>query len=136
MIRIERNPSRNQLLVFGLLWLVFFCFFGTASWWKDGIQWKAVFFWAIALIIPVAGSIWPSVLRKVYVAASFITLPVGIIISSLVLIVIYYGVVTPIGLVLRICGYDPMERKFNRTVKTYWTARKPEVETERYFKQF
>jgi len=136
MIRIERHPSRGQLHVFGLLWFVFFCFWGTLSWWEAGMNAKAAAFWAIAFIIPSAGFVWPEVLRKVYLLAVYVTFPIGIIISSVLLIFVYYIVLTPISLILRLTGYDPMGRFFDRTAKTYWLPRKPKNETERYFKQF
>jgi hypothetical protein len=136
MIRIERHPSRRQLIVFGLLWLVFFSFWGTASWWNAGINWKAAAFWSLAFLIPAAGIFRSEVLRIVYVLAASITFPIGMVISSAVLMVIYYAVITPIGVVMRLSGYDPMKRNFDRSARTYWSSRKPEVETERYFKQF
>ena len=54
MIRIERNPTRRQLTVFGLLWLAFFGVFGATSWWKTGSFGQAGVFWAIAVAIPAA----------------------------------------------------------------------------------
>jgi hypothetical protein len=136
MIRIERHPSRSQLIVFGLIWLVFFSFWGTSAWWGTGVNLAAVLFWSIAIVIPAAGIIFPKILSTVYVIAAYITFPIGWIISSVVLIAVYYLVLTPIGLVLRLAGYDPMKRHFDRTAKTYWLDRNPDTEMERYFKQF
>lgn len=136
MIRIERNPSRIQLLVFGLCWLLFFGFWGTASWLKEGITATAVFFWSLAFIIPAAGLIQPKLLRIVYILASYITLPIGLIISTAILLVIYYLVLTPIGIVLRMSGYDPMRRKFDTEARSYWAVRNPATGRDRYFKQF
>jgi hypothetical protein len=136
MIPIERNPSRKQLIVFGILWFVFFSFWGTAVWQDKGLNWLATLFWSAAIVIPAAGSVWSVVLRTFYVAAAYITFPIGMIISSVILMLIYYLVLTPIGVVLRLAGYDPMKRNFDCSARTYWSTRKPEVETERYFKQF
>lgn len=136
MIRVEHHPERGQLLIFGLLWLLFFCFWGTSSWWKSGMQWRAAALWAAAFVVPAAGLVWPEFLRRVYLAASYATLPIGIIASSLVLIFIYYGVLTPIGLALRLTGYDPMRRSFDRAANSYWIRRKTDDAPERYFKQF
>ena len=136
MIHIERHPSRTQLLIFELLWMVFFGFWGVLSWWKAGMNGNAAVFLAIAFIIPIAGTVWPEVLRRVYVSAEYVTFPIGMIISSVVLMIIYYMIFTPIGMVLRLAGYDPMQRRFDRVAGTYWLSRKPHSETERYFKQF
>ena len=61
---------------------------------------------------------------------------IGWILSSVVLAVLYCPVLTPIGVLLRLTGYDPMKRRFDRKAKTYWLARNPDTEMERYFKQF
>jgi hypothetical protein len=136
MIRIERNPPRKQLLLFGLCWLVFFGFWGASSWLQAGINYKAIVSCSLALVVPVAGLLWPAALRAVYLAAAYITLPIGIVISFSVLVVIYYLVLTPIGIAMRLAGYDPMKRTFDPDAGTYWTARKPTTDQERYFKQF
>jgi len=136
MIRIEHNPTRRQLTVFGLLWLAFFGLFGGMSWWKTGLLAEAGVFWAIGAALPALGLVWPGVLRIVYLAASYATFPIGFVVSYVILAVVYYLVLTPIGLVSRLTGYDPMQRRFDRSAKTYWTPREPEETTERYFKQF
>ena len=136
MIRMERHPSRNQLMVFGLSWLVFFSFWGTVSWWKTGITWNAVVFWSLAFIIPAAGFIRLEVLRILFLLATYLALPIGMVVSSVILMAIYYLILTPIGIVLRVTGYDPMRRNFNPDASTYWVLRNPVADSERYFKQF
>ena len=136
MIRIERHPSRRQLAVFGLLWLMFFSFWAAASWWNSGFDWKTILYFALAIAVPAAGIIRFEILRIVYVLAATITFPIGMILSSVILVVIYYLVITPTGLILRLAGYDPMKRRFNRAAETYWSPRKQDAAAERYFKQF
>ncbi len=136
MMPVERHPSRTQLLVFGLLWLFFFGAWGTVFWAEGGAGWKPVAFWSLALVVPAAGGVRPGLLRVVYVAAATLTLPLGMLLSWIILMVIYYLVLTPIGLVLRLAGYDPMRRRFDPGASTYWAAREPAAEDDRYFKQF
>ncbi len=136
MIRIEHNPSRSQLLTFALLWLLFFVFWGTLSWWKSGMCAKAAAFWIAAFAVPAAGIVWPGFLRKVYLAACYAALPIGLIVSSVALVFIYYLILTPIGFALKLTGYDPMRRAFDHAAKTYWIPKGPEHGLERYFRQF
>jgi hypothetical protein len=136
MIRIERNPSRGQLAVFGIAWLVFFGFLGGTSWWKTGLLAQAGVLWAIAVVIPAAGLVWPSALRMAFLGMSYATFPIGWGASHLLLALLYYVVLTPIGLFRRFAADDPMGRRFDRSVETYWTPRGTEEGTERYFKQF
>jgi len=45
--------------------------------------------------------------------------------SPLMLGVIFYLVVTPTGLVMRLAGKDLLRRKLDRSAKTYWIKRDP-----------
>ncbi len=136
MIRIEHNPSRRQLAVFGLMWLVFFGILGGMAWWRTGSFVSAGGFWATGALVPALGLVRPGVLRIIYLAAAYATFPIGFVVSYIILAVVYYFVLTPIGLVLRLTGYDPMQRRFDRTAKTYWLPREQDESTEKYFRQF
>jgi hypothetical protein len=135
MIRIEKNPSGRQLAVFGGFWVVFFCIFGGVACWK-GSYGSAGIFWVIGTAIPAAGLVWPKALKIVFLLASYLSFPIGFFASYLILFVIYYMVLTPIGFVLRLKGYDPLHLRFDRKAKTYWTYREQVESIERYFRQF
>ena len=47
------------------------------------------------------------------------------IVNPIVLGAMYYGVITPFGLVMRLFRYDPMKRRFDRSARTYWIDRTP-----------
>ncbi len=136
LTHIERNPSRRQLTVFGLTWLVFFCLLGGISWWKTGSLAEAAALWTIGVAVPAVGYVCPGFLRVVFLGMSYATFPIGWGASHVVLALVYYGVLTPIGLFRRFSSNDPMGRRFERGVETYWTPHETEEGTERYFKQF
>jgi hypothetical protein len=62
--------------------------------------------------------------------------PIGWLVSHLLLAAIYYLVVTPIGVMMRVCRYDPMQRRFDRQAATYWKPRRNTDDPQRYFKQY
>jgi len=136
MIQIVHNPTGRQLTVFGLLWLAAFGILGTMAWWRTSLSATAYGFWTIAALVPAVGFLWPSALRIVYLLSAYITFPIGFVVSFVILAMVYYLVLTPIGLVMRLTGYDPMQRRFNRDAKTYWTPREQDESTEQYFRQF
>lgn len=47
------------------------------------------------------------------------------VVSPLVLGVMFYGLFTPIGLVMRIAGRDAMKRRFEPQAPSYWVKRDP-----------
>jgi hypothetical protein len=65
-----------------------------------------------------------------------IALPIGWVVSHVLLALIYFVVFTLIGVTMRLTGHDPLQRKFDRAAKTYWQSRNKSENPDRYFKQF
>ncbi|MBW2459320.1 MAG: hypothetical protein JRI68_32810 [Deltaproteobacteria bacterium] len=57
------------------------------------------------------------------------------VVSTVLLLALYYLVFTPIGLLARLFGYDPMGRRFERQARTYWQPSQPREGVARYFRQ-
>lgn len=66
----------------------------------------------------------------------FAALPIGWTVSHLVLAVVYYFVLTPIGILRRTLGGDPMTRRLDATAASYWRAHTQQSDPGRYFRQF
>ena len=65
----------------------------------------------LALVLLLAGMVWPrlySPLAKLWLGLSLL---LGSVMSRLLLSVIFFVVVTPLALVMRLFGHDPMRRK-------------------------
>ena len=135
LIRIDRNPSRRQLNVFGLIWLVFFGVVGGIVLASGGTVWTAVL-WGLAMGVPAIGWIWPRFMRLIYVGMAYAAFPIGFIVSYLVLTLLYYLVITPTGLLMRLFGHDPMNRRFDPNAESYWSPREQREGLNGYFKQF
>ncbi len=134
LIRIEKNPTSRQLLVFGVAWLVFFGLWGAACRLK-GRPALAEVLWVAAAAVPLAGAVSRSVLRHAYVGMSYATYPVGFVISHIVLALLYFLALTPIGLTMRLLGRDPLSRKFEPGAESYWKPREKTKPAESYFNQ-
>ncbi|MFI5336179.1 MAG: hypothetical protein ACHQ5A_05325 [Opitutales bacterium] len=134
LIRINRRPSSRQLLVFALAWLLFVGALGFAQWWKarSGLAYVC---WGLALGVPAVGAFWREGLRRLYVGLSYATYPIGYVVSSAVLTLLYYGVLTPLGLILWLCRYDPLQRRFDPEAASYWHKRPGPRRPESYFRQ-
>ena len=134
LIRINRNPNRRQLLVFGAAWLGVLGIAGCASWLR-GRHPAADVLWALAVCVPLVGLGFPAVLRYAYLGLSYATYPIGFVVSYLVLAFAYFLVLTPIGLAMGLFRYDPLSRKFDPEAKSYWTPRDKTKTVESYFNQ-
>ena len=135
LIEINRHPTRRQLAVFGLAWLVFFFILGLAAA-NHQSDWIAGVVWTIAGLIPVVGWLLPGFMRLVFVGTCYATLPVGVVLSLALLAAVYYLVLTPVGLLMKLLGNDPMRRRFDRSALTYWVERLPINAIKRYFRQY
>ena len=94
----------------------------------------AYFVWTAAALISIAGLIRPSVVRPIYRVLIWVTYPIGWLTSHVLLFVLYYVVITPVGVLVRMF-HDPMGRRFDRAEASYWTPRES-PQPNRYFRQF
>jgi hypothetical protein len=134
LVEINWNPGRRELRQFALLWIGFFGLVGAYCLWVVGSLPAASALW-IAAGAGLPGYFRPGFMRPIYILWMALALPIGWVISHLLLLVVYYLVLTPIGLVMRIVGYDPLNRQFDRST-SYWITHDTAPETSRYFKQF
>jgi hypothetical protein len=134
LVRIEKNPSGRQLLVFAVAWLAFFGIAGRLLW-HHGHSFPAGILLAAAALVPLAGAFGRTIPRLAYVGLSYATYPVGFVASYVVLALVYFLVVTPIGLVMRLLGRDSLSRTFDPKAQSYWIARAERRTVESYFKQ-
>jgi len=134
LIRINKNPGRRQLAVFALAWLAILAVAGAESW-RRGRHLAAEAAWALAAAAPLAGLASLGALRRLYLWTCYAAYPVGFAVSHLALAAVYYLAITPIGLTMRLLGYDPLARGFDRRARTYWIARGRARPAGDYFKQ-
>ena len=91
---------------------------------------------AAGVVLAAVGLTRPQWLRWLFVALSLLTAPIGLAVSELVLVVIYFGVLTPLATVFRLVGRDALERKLEPHAATYWQPHPPTTDARRYFRQF
>lgn len=130
LLRINHRPAPRQLLVFALAWLAFT---GALGWmqWTKGHGTLAWIGWTLAVVVPAAGAFWREGLRRFYVGLCYATFPIGYAVSTLVLTLLYYAVLTPIGLLLRVCGHDALQR---RPASSHWHRRPVPRKAADYFR--
>jgi len=137
LIEVNRNPTRRQLRWFAAL--VFPLFWGWVAFLvhrRADLPRVAVAIAAAAVAISIAGLVSPAFMRRVWIGMMVGLSPIGWVMSHLILALIYYLVLTPVGLALRAAGRDPLHRRFERDARSYWIDRPDRPEVERYFRQY
>ena len=64
-----------------------------------------------------------------------LSFPLAWVLSHVLLLSVYFGIVLPIGLGLRLVGYDPLRLRSMRR-ESEWIERTPNRSVARYFRQF
>lgn len=103
---------------------------------KAGSVSLAVLLWCCAAGAACAAGLIPGALRPVYIGLSYALLPVGILVSFLTLALIFYFLLTPMALVLKLCGRDTMARKFEPDKGSYWRRRQVRQDRKQYLRQY
>jgi hypothetical protein len=185
MIEINTNPTRRDLAIFGLIFLLFFALIGAMAFkpqplvviacvltcavavsliFNDTLprarqllglmmpvafgliggfasagappMTVAIVVWSFGAALAVLIWIAPAPARMIYIGWMSAAEPIGWTMTNLILAIVYYLVLTPVALLMRLMGRDPMQRKLDPSATTYWIERQPPSDMKQYFKQF
>jgi hypothetical protein len=128
-------PTTAQLRWFGVLVPTALAAIGAVLLWRLDSRVAAAIPWSIGLAIGLCFLSLPRLRRPLYRGWMRATRPLGALVSHLALALIFYLVITPIALVLRLAGRDALELRFDRELPSGWTAREREDDLDRYFRQ-
>jgi hypothetical protein len=92
--------------------------------------------WGLAAYAGLSAFLAPLAVKPLYLALTVVTYPIGFVLSYLMMVIIFYGVITPVGLVFKLIGRDAMNRRFDPSTSSYWVERRPPESIKRYFRQF
>ena len=135
MFDVKKDFSPRELLWFGPLFGLFAGLVGLVLIRRLNLVGTAQVIWCATGVLIAAYYLLPSIRKPTYKAWLYTVFPIGWTVSHTLLGVIFYLVLTPIGLLMKVCGYDPMQRRFDPSAKTYWIDREPTVDYQRYFRQ-
>ena len=78
----------------------------------------------------------PQIAKPFYLVWYFLACCIGIVTSNALLIAAYYLVFTPVGLLMRLLGRDPMKRRPDPQATTYWRKAEAVTDPARYYRQY
>jgi len=136
MTKLNLNPSRKELRQFAVLQVAFFAIIATMLHRRGTDISTAMLIVGLSAVVGLIGWFVPAFMRIIYIVWMAAVFPIGWTVSHLLLAMVYYLVVTPLSLLMRLCGRDPIQRTFDHSAKTYWQPRPVSSPTKRYFRPF
>jgi polyferredoxin len=121
---MEQKNEIKQLRDFGLLVGGIFVVIGL---WPMLWRGEPLRLWALGLglVLMALGVGLPAVLRPIHKTWMWIGHILGWVNTRIILGIVFYGLVTPIGMIFRLMGKDSMQRAFAESSPTYRVVRKP-----------
>ena len=130
-IKIGKKDIRSFGIIFGIIFLIIAGLLFYKE--KDSFQlfiYMASSFIGISLVIPV-------ILKPIYLVWMIFSVILGWFMTRLILSLLFYLIITPIGLVLRLMGKDLLELRKKEVQDSYWNMRNSEKEqNQNYEKQY
>jgi hypothetical protein len=132
---ILSSTERKEIRKFGIVSFIFFGSLSILGFWNQ----KQILgsFFSVLCVMGIVFILLPAQLKPVHrlwiKAAHFI----GRINTLVVLVIIYYVVITPTALLKRLFGGRPLPLKPDKKVSSYWVKRtEPAQPQQRFLKQF
>jgi len=104
-----------------------------------GRGWEPMFPGKLAAVGFVVGlTLWlcPFLAKPFYVVWYFLACCIGVVVGNLMLVLLYYGVVTVLGFLVRLLGRSLISKGFTKGTPTYWQKPEPVLDYKRYYRQF
>ena len=129
------STDSNQIRKFGLIALIFFgCLCALGIWLAKPLP---TYLFGTLSALGLGFILFPHQLRPVFVAWLKIAHFLGRVVTTLMLTLAYYLVITPAALIKRIFGGTPLPIKPDKNVASYWVTRKEPIQSkEQFLKRF
>lgn len=118
MIDIDWRPAPRELRKFGVVVMIGFGVIGSVLHFGFGEPVTARVLWAAGAVLGVPALTGTVIGLPGYWLWMGVAFVMGNIVSRVLLTVIYYGLITPIGLLRRLLGHDPLQRRKRKG--SYW----------------
>jgi hypothetical protein len=145
LVELNWRPDDRTLRQFGFIGVAGFGLLAALAWTESGLfafglgrarTPVAASFAAVGALTLAFSLLFPRGNWPIYLGLSVVAFPIGFVLSYLIMGTLFYAIIAPIGLVLRIFGKDPMNRGFLPEASTYWVDARPARPREFYFRQF
>lgn len=115
----KTSSNRN----FGFVFAAFFGLLGALGLWHGTARWPIWLGLAVVMLLLALAA--PRLLSPLNWVWTKVGLALHAIVSPVVLAVLFYACVAPVGYLMRLSGKDPLYRRYDPGADTYWIKRDP-----------
>jgi hypothetical protein len=133
---IPFRPSAKVLRQFASAWLVFFLAYGAYEWLVRKHPAIGLALMSAALVFGLLGLIKPLAVRWLFVGWMVLAFPIGWLLSLLMLLLMFFCVLTPVAVFFRLRGRDLLRRKRPAAAVTFWLPKGTPQDVRSYFRQY
>lgn len=129
------KSDKNELRQFGITMGIALGLLGGLLLWrgKDYSPYLLV----LSIVFLFIGLVLPVLLKPIHKTWMTLATLMGWFMTRVIIIILFYLLVTPIGLMARLCGKTFLDTKFERNVNSYWIPRKTvKFDKKNYENQF
>ena len=126
-----KPKTREELRKFGLIMSLAFTIFCGISLLRHGSVWPYLLALSAAFLL--GGIFAPTHLAPLEKYWMIFGEKMSVVMTFLILTVMYYCIVTPIGIILRLSGKDLLQTKLEKASPTYWQKTDASGSASRYY---
>lgn len=119
------KPDRASIRKFGIVFCVIVLIIALVSLWR-GRESLSILLVAFSIFLLLSSLVYPLLLYPLYFFMLKISGYMGWLNTRILLVVMYYIIFTPVALLFKLSGKDPLSRHFDRDATTYWMKREEE----------
>ncbi len=133
LLHVNWSPTARVLRQFGWLSTGLALFLAWRWWSSPGIATTCLI---SAGCLTLLAEVRPTWLQPVYRGLVALTLPIGMLVGELAMLLIYLLLLFPLALLFRVLGRDPLQLAIDRQAASYWEPRPSSRAASDYFHQF
>ena len=142
LVKMDWNPGERQLRQFGLCALAAMPLMGwivlgrtAPNTWELPQTLLFAAFAMLGLLGGLLGALRPRSLKLAFIGATVLTMPIGMVLGEVMLVIMYFGVFTPVAALFRLIGRDALHRRFDPAAPSYWAPKARAADAQQYFRQ-
>lgn len=127
-------PTPADLRKFALVFGGALAILGSLAWYRDSAV--APYLLVPAALVVLLGLLAPKLLRGLFYAWMAIGLVLGTVVTAIILSLVFFLTLTPIALVMRLLGKDPLNRRLEPEAQSYWIPKQYEPRHRDRFRKY